>query len=233
MNDEYRIPNTEYRMTSEKTAVLIADDHPLFRKGLRQAIEEDAALTVVAEAGDGAAALRQIRDLKPDVAVLDIDMPGMTGLQVARAVREEGLYVALVILTVYREEDMFNEAMDMGVRGYVLKETAGVEIIEALKAVSMGKYYISPTISGYLAGRTERARQLLKEKPSLSALTATEVKVLRLIAHGKTSKEIAEEFHVSFRTVETHRYNISTKLNLHGSHSLVKFAIDNRALLKG
>lgn len=227
-----RIPNTEERMMSEKTAVLIADDHPLFRKGLRQAIEEDSALSVVAEAGDGSGALWQIRDLKPDVAVLDIDMPGMTGLQVARAVRDEGMYVAVVILTVYREEDMFNEAMDLGVRGYVLKETAGVEIIEALKAVSMGKYYISPTISGHLAGRTERARQLLKEKPSLSSLTSTEHKVLRLIALGKTSKDIAEEMHVSFRTVETHRYNISTKLNLHGSHSLVKFAIDHRLLLR-
>jgi len=220
------------RSPADRTTVLMADDHPLFRRGLRQAIEEGDALTVVAEAGDGAAALRQIRELKPDVAVLDIDMPGMTGLQVARAVREENLYVAVVILTVYREEDMFNEAMDLGVRGYVLKETAGVEIIEALKAVSMGKYYISPTISGHLAGRTERARQLLREKPSLSNLTATELKVLRMIAQGKTSKEIAEETHVSFRTVETHRYNISTKLNLHGSHSLVKFAIDNRMLLK-
>jgi DNA-binding NarL/FixJ family response regulator len=217
---------------TDKTSVLIADDHPLFRKGLRQAIEEDAALTVVAEAGDGAAALRQIREMKPDVAVLDIDMPGMTGLQVARAVRDEGTFVAVVILTVYREEDMFNEAIDLGVRGYVLKETAGVEILDALKSVSMGKYYISPAISGHLAGRTERARQLLKEKPSISSLTATERKVLRLIAQGKTSKDIGEEMHVSFRTVETHRYNISTKLNIHGSHSLVKFAIDHRSFLQ-
>ena len=102
--------------------LVIADDHPLFRKGLRQSIEEDPSLRIVGEASDGAAALRMIEERMPDVAVLDIDMPEMRGLQVAKMVKEKGLFLAVIILTIYKEEDMFNEAMDAGVRGYVMKK---------------------------------------------------------------------------------------------------------------
>ncbi len=113
--------------------LVIADDHPLFRKGLRQSIEEDPSLRIVGEASDGAAALRLIEERMPDVAVLDIDMPEMRGLQVAKMVQEKKLFVAVIILTIYKEEDMFNEAMDAGVRGYVMKETAVIDLLEAIK----------------------------------------------------------------------------------------------------
>ena len=212
-------------------SVVIADDHPLFRKGLRQSIEEDPSFTILGEAGDGATALRLIEERMPDVAVLDIDMPEMRGLQVARLVKEKNLFVAVIILTIYKEEDMFNEAMDAGVRGYVMKETAVIDLLEAMKAVSMGKYYFSPAISGHLVGRSQRAKNLLMQKPSLADLTPAEQRILKLIALNKTSKEIADELYISYRTVETHRTNIATKLNIHGSHSLLKFAIENKSVL--
>jgi two-component system, NarL family, response regulator DegU len=216
---------------NQTISVIVAEDHPVFRKGLRDAIEDDRTLQLVAEAGDGEVALRLIEEHLPDVALLDIDMPGMNGLQVARSIQERNLFVATVILTIYKEEDMFNEAMDAGVRGYVLKETAIVDLLEAIKAVTMGEYYFSPTIAGYLVNRSKRAKDLLEQKPSMQHLTQSERRILKLIAVNKTSKEIADELSISYRTVETHRTNIATKLNLHGPHSLLKFAIHNKSSL--
>jgi DNA-binding NarL/FixJ family response regulator len=214
-----------------RTSIVIADDHPIFRKGLKQTIEEDATMEVVAEAGDGEAALHLIEQHSADVVVLDIDMPRMSGLQVARAVKDKGLFIAVIILTTYKEEDMFDEAMDSGVRGYVLKQTVADDLRTAINAVIRGEYFLSPTISGYLLNRSKRAGELLKQKPSLSYLTQSERRILKSVALNKTSKEIADELFISYRTVETHRKNIATKLNIHGSHSLLKFAIENKGAL--
>lgn len=216
-----------------KTRVLIADDHPLFRTGLRQAIEDDQEMEVIGEATDGVRALELVAELHPDVVVLDIGMPGMNGIQVARALREKGVHVAVMILTTYTEEEMFDEAMDAGVHGYVLKDTAAVDILHAIRKVTMGEYYISPSLSGYLVSRSRKAARLLEEKPSLATLTPTERRVLSLIAMNKTSKEIAEELNVSYKTIETHRSNIAAKLNIHGSHSLLKFALENKSSIAG
>jgi DNA-binding NarL/FixJ family response regulator len=172
-----------------------------------------------------------IRELQPDIAVLDVDMPGMNGLEVARTVQKENLPTDIIVLTMYREEDMFNSAMDLGVRGYVLKDNAVTDIVACINAVAEGTYYLSPRISEYLVGRSERARALLKKRPELDTLTPTEKRVLSLIAEEKTSKEIAEEMHVALKTVENHRSNISGKLNLRGSHSLLKFAIGHKSFL--
>lgn len=214
-----------------KIRILIADDHPIFRKGLRDVIETEQGVEVVAEAGDGEAALRQIEALAPDVAVLDVHMPKMSGFAVAREIRERKLPVKIVFLTMYQDEDTFNEALDVGVKGYVLKESAVTDIISGIRAVSAGQHFISPLISTYLVNRSERAVSLAKAKPTIGDLTPAERRVLRLIAENKTSREIAEELFISHRTVENHRTNICTKLNLHGTHSLVKFAIEHKTQL--
>jgi DNA-binding NarL/FixJ family response regulator len=216
---------------NSNVSVIIAEDHPLFRKGLGDAIREDISLRLAGEADDGAEALRLIEEQRPDVALLDIDMPHMTGLQVARAIREKNLFVATIILTIYKEEDMFNEAMDAGVRGYVLKETAVIDLLDAIKAVTMGEYYFSPALSGYLVGRSKRAKTLLAHKPTLQSLTPSERRILTLIAQSKTSKDIADALNISYRTVETHRTNIATKLNLHGPNSLLRFALEHKSSL--
>jgi len=216
---------------STRISVVIADDHPLFRKGLREAIEEDTSFEVIGEAADGETALAIIDQRKPDVAVLDIDMPALKGFQVARAVQDKGLHVAVIILTIYKEEDMFNAAIDSGARGYVLKETAIVDVLKAIKTVTMGEYFFSPAISGYLVKRSQRAKELLQKKPALGSLTSTERRILQHVASDKTSKEIAAELNVSPRTVETHRANIATKLGIHGTHSLLKFALQNKTAL--
>lgn len=197
--------------------LILADDHPLFRKGLRQAIEEDTDMNIVGEAGDGKSALSLIEELIPDAAVLDINMPGMSGLEVARSVQQKGTYVAIVIFTNYKDQQMFDEAMDAGVRGYVLKDTAVVDTLEAIRAVTMGRYYLSPGLSDLLMKRSQRAKLLLQERPSLATLTLAERRILKLISANKTSKEVADDLHISYRTVETHRTNIATKLNIHAT----------------
>lgn len=211
--------------------VLIADDHPIFLQGLKQVIESAQNINIVGTASDGETALRLIEEINHDIAILDINMPGMSGLDVAKAVRERSIAISIIFLTMYKEEDLFNEAMEWGVMGYVLKENAVSEIVNAVNTVSAGNYYISPSISGYLVNRKMRADELTKEKPGLEKLTATERKILRLIVEGKTSKEIAAVLFVSYKTVENHRTNICNKIEIHGSHALLKFAFENKSRL--
>lgn len=216
---------------SEKIRVIIADDHPIFRNGLKQIITDDGDISVIGEAGDGEKALQLIKELYPDIAVLDLHMPEKNGLQILKDKSVDKKKTKFVFLTMYKEEDMFNEAMEHGIMGYVLKESATNDIVDCIKTVSRNQYYISPLISGYLIKRNESLKKLEAKKPALKNLTATELKILKLIAENKTSREIAEELFISYRTVENHRTNISGKLNLHGSHSLIKFAIKNKSLL--
>jgi DNA-binding NarL/FixJ family response regulator len=211
--------------------VLIVDDHPLFRQGLRQVVEADDRFELVAEAGDGKIALELIRKLKPDIAVVDVNLPGLSGLEVAGQLQAGRSPTAVVILTMYREEETFNRALDLGVKGYVLKENAVEDIVSSLVAVSRGEHYLSPSISSYLVHRRGRADSLNARRPGLEDLTKAECRILKLIAEKKTSREIAAELFISPRTVEAHRANICAKLDLRGSHSLLQFALENRAAL--
>jgi DNA-binding NarL/FixJ family response regulator len=214
-----------------ETRILIADDHPIFRKGLRQVIETEASLKVVAEAEDGEDALSGLRELKPEVAILDIDMPKMDGFEVARALQRENLSIEVIFMTMHKEEDMFHAAMDLGVKGYIVKDSAVSDIVGSIKAVAAGQHFISPSISTYLINRNRRAASLTKEMPTLNDLTPTEQRILKLIADNKTSREIAGELFISHRTVENHRANICSKLELRGSHALLKFAIEHKSQL--
>ena len=211
--------------------ILMADDHPMFRGGLRQIITAQRDLRLVHEAGDGEVALRIARELKPTVAILDLDMPKLSGLEVAAVIQRERLPVHIIVLTMHREEDLCNESLDLGILGYVLKDSAADDILQGIRTVAAGRHYLSPSISGFLVNRNTRAESLRRAKPGLANLTPAEVGVLRLIAQSKTSKEIADELGLSTRTVENHRFNIGTKLDLHGVHSLVKFAFDHKSEL--
>jgi DNA-binding NarL/FixJ family response regulator len=211
--------------------VSIADDHPIFRKGLREVVDAERGLRVVAEAADGAEALEQIEAVRPEVAILDIHMPKMSGFELARLIRERNLAVGIIFLTMYQDEETFNEATDAGVKGYVLKESAVTDIIGGVRAVASGRHFISPSISTYLVERSTRAASLAARKPGINDLTPSERRILKLIAENKTSREIADNLFISYRTVENHRANICTKLDLRGSHSLVKFAIEHRSRL--
>ncbi len=211
--------------------IVIADDHPIFRAGLRQVIESAPGMVVVAEAAHGGEAVAAVEAHDPDVLVLDVDMPVMDGLTAAREVGQRRQRARIVFLTMYREEDLFNEALDAGGMGYIPKDNAAREILNAIAAVMRNEYYICPSMSRFLVERSRRARSVLAHRPSLETLTATERRILRLIVDNRTSKEIGDVLGISYRTVENHRTNISRKLELHGSHALLKFAFDNKHLL--
>ncbi len=211
--------------------IVIADDHAIFRQGLRHVLEKTPRLKVVAEAGDGEAALKCIRETQPDIALIDIDMPVRDGFSIARSVRDGRLPVEIIFLTMHRDELHLNEALSLGVKGYVVKDGAVVEVVSCIRAVLAGESYISPALSTYLLNRARRATALAHERPSLSLLSPTERRVLSLLSEYRTSKEIAATLGVSVRTVENHRANICNKLNMHGSHALVKFAIQHRSEL--
>jgi len=216
---------------TQPITLVIADDHPLFRKGLREVIESDPALQIVGEASDGTEALALVQRLVPTMTILDIDMPKMSGLAVARDVRKQKVETEVIFLTMYQSEDLFNEAMDIGARAYVLKDSAVNDILNAIHTIAEGRYYISPTLSDHLIKRSARAEKLLRHTPSLEDLTPAELRILKLIAENKTSKEIADLLSISYKTVENHRTSIASKLHLRGSHSLLKFALENRGVL--
>ena len=209
--------------------VLIADDHPIFRQGLRLILEAQRDLSVVAEASHGDEALEVLLRGEVSVAVLDLTMPVKDGFAVARALREQRVQTPLVFLTMHKDEHYLNAALDLGVRGYVLKDNATTEIVDCIRAVAAGRDYISPTLSSFLIRRASRATTLISEKPALDRLTPSERRVLRLIADGLTSRAIAEQLGIGVRTVEHHRNNVAVKLDLRGSHALTKFAIKHQS----
>jgi DNA-binding NarL/FixJ family response regulator len=216
---------------SKEVTVLVVDDHPLLRHGLRDVIGRDARFTVVGEASDGQEALRLLTSLKPQIVILDIDMPRLNGLETIRAIRQLPFTVKVIILTMYKEEDMFNAAMDLGAKAYVLKEHAANDIVAALERVDRGESFLSTMMLGAGQRRSERVRELLLNKPQIESLTPAERRILKLIGEDYTSKEIADLLKLSVRTVDNHRQHICNKLKLHGTHSLLKFAFDNSAYL--
>ncbi len=217
-------------MTNE-IRIVIADDHPVYRRGLSMIIAAAPDLTIIAEAEDGEAALECIRREDPEVAVLDVDMPGKGGFDVVRALRELHLATEVVFLTMHKDEGLFNTALDLGVKGYVLKDSAITDIVAGIKAAAAGENYISAPLTTYLVKRSQRRASFAAAQPSINDLTPTELRILKLIAEQKTSREIAEQLFISVRTVERHRLNIGAKLDLHGSNALLKFALENKEQL--
>jgi DNA-binding NarL/FixJ family response regulator len=214
---------------SDEIHIVIADDHPIFRRGLRGIIEGQADFKVVADDDNGEAALESIRKHEPDVVVLDVDMPGKDGFETVKAIMGQDLAVGIIFLTMHNSESIFNAALDLGVKGYVLKDSALPEITDCIRAVAAGKNYISPPLSTYLVNRAGRAETLAQRTPGIHDLTPAEKNILKLIAAEKTSRQIADELFISVRTVDRHRANISFKLELRGSNALVKFALINRS----
>jgi DNA-binding NarL/FixJ family response regulator len=216
-------------VVEDKTTLVIADDHPLIRQGLRTVLERSGRIDILAECSNGEEALSAIRTGRPAVAVLDVEMPLLDGFGVVGRVAREGIGTGLIILTMYREEHVFNKALDAGVRGYVLKENAIEEIAQAVHAVANGAYYVSPSISEYLIRRS--GRSTAPATKGLDLLTPAERNILRRVGELQTSQQIADDLGISVKTVSNHRNNITDKLGLSGPHALLKFASENKNLL--
>ncbi len=206
--------------------VFNADDHPLLRKGVSDLIKETTFLDYVGSAADGQEALDKIRSIKPDVAILDIEMPHLSGIDVARTLIKENISTQFVLLTLFKDESFFQNAFNVGVRGYLLKDSSEQVILDCIQSVHSGKAYVNPELTQYLLSSKNT------KDDQLSDLSDHEVNILRLIAQQKTSAEIADMLFISPKTVANHRSNIGKKLNLSGEQNgLLKWAIKNQNLL--
>jgi DNA-binding NarL/FixJ family response regulator len=209
-----------------KYTAIVADDHPIFRKGLIEILCEIENLEIVDEVANGLEAYKSIISKRPDIAILDIEMPGLSGLDVCNKVLKEKSDTKFILLTMHREKDFFNNAMDIGVMGYLLKDNAITELILCVEKVLKGEKFISPGIENLLVFKNKSS-----QIPELDTLTATERVILKLIAESKTTSEIAGLLFVSPNTIDNHRSNIVKKLGLEGKNSLLKFAIHSKNLL--
>lgn len=202
-----------------RNTVIIADDHQMFREGIKLLLEAEG-FSVVGEAEDGHEAIRLARKLSPQVAVLDYSMPTLNGIDAAKEIQKKSPDTAVVLLTMYDDETYALEALRVGVRGYVLKHQATGELINAIREVVQGSVYLSPSISDAVI------KALLNgEDDQIELLTGRERQVLQLIAEGNTTKEIARLFHLSVKTVESHRSRIMNKLDIHNIANLVRYSI--------
>lgn len=217
---------------SATRSLVIADDHPLFRKGLVEVLREDGSWQIDADVGDGDAAVQAIQRHRPAIAVLDIDMPKRSGIEVAIAMREQGIPTTVVLLTMHKSREMLEGALRAGVRGYVLKEHASTTILACLNLVGEGGTYVSPGIGAVSEAAIHATANDSAAARAIAILSPTEREVARLIAANKTTKEIAVALAIKPKTVEHHRTNICAKLEIHGMNALVRFAAEHKTLLQ-
>ena len=209
----------------KKIRILLADDHNLIRGGLRLVIEQQPDLIVVGEAEDGRQAVSLATSLKPDVAVLDIGMPNLNGIEAAKQITEGESGAAVVILSMYSDETYILRALKAGARGYLLKDSAEADLVRAIRSVAEGKSFFSPTVSRVLLEDYMRKLQRTGGESSYDLLTPREREVLQLVAEGKSNKEVADMLNLSVYTVETHRGNLMEKLKLNGVPELILYAV--------
>jgi DNA-binding NarL/FixJ family response regulator len=207
-----------------QTRILLADDHALVRRGVRLILDSEPDLTVVAEAADGAEALEQAREVRPDLAILDIAMPRLTGLQAARELSRLQPDLRILILTMYDNEQFFFESLRVGASGYVLKSVADRDLVEACRAAMRGESFLYPgAVTALIRNFLDRARDGDAIPPK--AITDREEEVLKLVAEGHSSKQIADLLFISVKTVERHRANLLAKLGLRDRLELTRYAI--------
>jgi DNA-binding NarL/FixJ family response regulator len=205
--------------------VLLADDHIIVRGGLRRILEEAGDMEVVAEAAEGREALLRIHEIKPDVAVVDISMPGLDGLEVITQARHYYPKLPILILTMHEEEQYVVRAIAAGANGYITKRSAPEQLVKAIRRVYAGGRYLSDTAAESLAQHMAGGK---RHRTALDSLSNREVQVLRHLALGRTVREIAEAYHLSPNTVHTYRLRLLKKLNLRNNSELSRFAIQNR-----
>ena len=210
----------------EKKTVLIVDDHPLFREGLKSLISRNTRFEVVGEAGNGREGLRMAKGLKPDLVIVDISLPDKSGIDLTRSIRSLLPETRIMIVSMHSKIDYITEAFQAGATGYVVKESAADRLVQGLEAVSRGEYFLDTSLSHKVVNKLmefpEKKAKITDAR--YETLTSREQQVVRLLAEGLSSKEIAEKLFISPKTVENHRANIMNKLDLHSTMELVRYA---------
>jgi DNA-binding NarL/FixJ family response regulator len=211
----------------EKITVLIVDDHPFFREGLRSILAKQSTYELVGEAGSGEEGLRKTRNLRPDLVIMDIGLPDISGLEVTRKIRELLLDTRVVILSMHLKIDYIVKAFRAGATGYITKESATERLLECLESVCKGEYFMDPSLSHAVVENLMKlpADEVSVNDEGYDALTRREKEVMCLLAEGLSTKEIAEKLFISRKTVENYRSNILSKLDLHSTVELFRYAV--------
>lgn len=212
--------------TGRTLRIVVADDHTVVREGIRHVLERADGLEVVAEAGDGAEALAAVAEHAPDILMLDISMPELTGLEVTQRLRAEGREVGIVILSMFDDPEYVLQAVRSGADGYLLKDAGPAELREAVLAVHEGREYLSDRVTHQLSVALRSELEQEQRRSRLDQLTPREREVLVRVARGRTAREIAEEFGISHRTVETHRERVMSKLRIRTIAGLTRFVLE-------
>jgi two-component system, NarL family, response regulator NreC len=214
-----------------KIRVLLTDDHMLFRQGIRTLISAEADLEVVGEAGNASDAVALAHDLRPDVVLMDIGMQGMSSFEATRLIRKDRPETKVVFLSMYDDEDYLSECMSMGASGYILKESPAEQLLTAIREVHRGGSYLSPRLLTRLVDdfRTHGQSGLVRQ-PRFGTLTKREREILKMLAEGRSVKEIAGGFDLSVKTIEAHKFNLMRKLDIHNKAQLVQYAIQKKII---
>jgi len=220
----------ELQTRAKQIRILLADDHTVMRRGLRLLLESHPGFNVVGEASDGRQAMEQAEATHPDVVILDIAMPNLSGIEAAQRIASALPHVAIVFLSMHSDEGYVLRALKAGAKGYLLKDSAESDLIEAIKAVSQGKTFFSAEISKMLVEDYVREIRTRGIEDSYELLTSREREILQLLAEGKANKDIAAMLNLSLYTVETHRRNLQDKLNLHSFAELILYAVRKRVI---
>lgn len=207
--------------------VFLADDHAMFREGLRLLLNTNPQISVVGEAGDGRKTVRQVSSLCPDIVLMDIAMPVLNGIEATAQIRQERPSTSIIILSMYSTAEHIFRAFKAGAKGYLLKESAGAEVIQAILSVHSGKSYLCPSLSDTIIADYLRSREMTESKGPLERLSQRERSILQLLVEGKSNGKIAEILFLSPKTVETYRSHLMQKLGIKDLPSLVKFAIQH------
>ena len=206
--------------------IILADDHVIFRQGMKRLIDEETGLEVVGEANNGTELLKKIKELKPNMVLLDISMPNSSGIEIAYKIKKQYSDVKILILTMHKNKEYLYHAMSAGAHGYLLKEDSDIELFSAIERIRNGGIYVTRILADEAVGELSN---IFEEdgKVALELLTRREKEVLKLIAEGKFNKEIADILYISIRTVENHRANIIRKTKLNKPAELVRYAIEH------
>ena len=213
-----------------KIRVLLTDDHTLFRQGIRTLLSGEPDLEVVGEAPNASDATTQARQLRPDVVLMDIGMTGMSSFEATRQIRKEHPETKIIFLSMYDDEDYLAESVEIGASGYILKESPAEQLVSAIREVHRGGHYLSPRLLTRLVEDFREQGRLPVRQTRLGTLTKREREVTKLLAEGKSVKEVAASFDLSVKTVEAHKFNLMRKLNIHNKAQLVQYAIQKKII---
>ncbi len=213
-----------------KIRILLADDHTLFRQGVKTLLAAESDMEVVGEAADGNSAVERASELKPDMVLMDIGMPGPSSFETARQIKRNRPETRVLFLTMYDDEDYLVESMEVGASGYVLKDSPAPQLVSAVRDVFRGGSYLSPRMLSQLVDDFRTRVKSTDRMPRFATLTPREKEVLKMLAEGNSVKEVACQLNLSVKTVEAHKFNLMRKLDIHNKAQLVQYAIQKKVI---